>query len=97
MLNGKTHGKCPGTNRWNNYLYNVLDLVRAFFVNGPHQDKTRSVELYLHSALYTKDCPMAIIEFLVVAAPEQADSDRSEPEEQGTPSNNDDRGKCLVH
>ena len=22
---------------------------------------------------------------------------RSEPEEQGTPSNNDDRGKCLVH
>lgn len=58
---------------WNSFLDNVVDMVRAFFVNGPHQDKTRNGSLYLHSALYTKDCPMPIIEFLVVAAPEQAD------------------------
>jgi ankyrin repeat protein len=58
---------------WNSFLDNVVDRVQAFFVNGPHQDKTRNGSLFLHSALYTKDCPMPIIQFLVVAAPEQAD------------------------
>lgn len=58
---------------WNSFLDNVVDMVRAFFVAGPHSDKTRDGELYLHSALYTENCPLPIIEFLVVAAPEQAE------------------------
>ena len=58
---------------WGSFVDNIVDMVRAFFVDGPHRGKTRLGELFLHSALYTKDCPMPIIEFLVVAAPEHAE------------------------
>jgi len=58
---------------WNSFLDNVVDMVRAFFVAGPHAEKTRDGALYLHSALYTVNCPIPIIEFLVVAASEQVE------------------------
>jgi ankyrin repeat protein len=58
---------------WDSFVDNIVDMVRAFFVDGPHRDKTRLGELYLHAALYTRDCPIPIIEFLVVAAPDHAE------------------------
>jgi ankyrin repeat protein len=58
-------------NGWHDALHHILETITAFFENGPHRNVTRDGDLLLHAALYNKECPMPIIEFLIACVSDQ--------------------------